>query len=213
MRAIGIMLLIPWMGAAQAGYPLGPPENAALVRGVLLECDARAAGELSIRVADNRVLRYQFDRKTYVEREQHLTEPARLVAGETVEVLSDAAAGTALRYARTIHVIERALPPRPQTLGRLRAYDPKTEPAIRAGNITYSGVVFRLNSQRVVLHTRAAGDQSILLRKDTRYLADGQLVDAESLKPNMRVFVRAGKDLYNEVEAYQVIWGTILTPR
>ena len=213
MRAIGIMLLIPWVGGAQAGYPPGPPENAALVRGVLLECDARSAGELSIRAGDNRVLRYQFDRKTYVEREEHLTEPARLVAGETVEVLSDAVAGYALRYARTIHVIERALPPRPQTLGRLRAYDPKTEPAIRAGNITISGVVFRLNSQRVVLHTREAGDLSILLRKDTRYLADGQLVDAESLKPNMRVFVRAGKDLYNEVEAYQVIWGTILTPR
>ena len=77
----------------------------------------------------------------------------------------------------------------------------------------YAGVVFRLNSQRVILHTREAGDLSILLRKDTRYLADGQLVDADSLKPNMRVFVRAGKDLYNEVEAYQVIWGTILSPR
>jgi hypothetical protein len=24
--------------------------------------------------------------------------------------------------------------------------------------------------------------------------------------------VRAGKDLYNEVEAYQVIWGSILSP-
>jgi hypothetical protein len=213
MRAIGIMLLIPWMAAAQAGYPPGPPENAALVRGVLLECDAHAAGELSIRAADNRVLRYQFDRKTYVEREERLIEPARLVAGEKVEVLSDAVAGYPLRYARTIHVIQPVPPPRPQTLGRLRAYDPKTEPAVRAGNITFSGVVFRLNSQRVVLHTREAGDLSILLRKDTRYLADGQLVDAESLKPNMRVFVRAGKDLYNEVEAYQVIWGTILTPR
>jgi hypothetical protein len=74
-------------------------------------------------------------------------------------------------------------------------------------------VVFRLNSQRVVLHTRAAGDLSILLRKDTRYLADGQLVDAGSLKPNMRVFVEAGKDLYNDIEAYQVIWGKILSPR
>lgn len=213
MRAIGIMLLIPWMAAAQAGYPPGSPENAALVRGVLLECDARAAGELSIRAADNRVLRYQFDGKTYVEREERLIEPARLVAGEKVEVLSDAVAAYPLRYARTIHVIQPALPPRPQTLGRLRAYDPKTESAIRTGNITFSGVVFRLNSQRVVLHTREAGDLSILLRQDTRYLADGQLVDAESLKPNMRVFVRAGKDVYNEVEAYQVIWGKILNPR
>ena len=58
-----------------------------------------------------------------------------------------------------------------------------------------------------------SGDLSILLGIDTRYLGDGQLVDADSLKPNMRVFVRAGKDLYNEVEAYQVIWGTILSPR
>lgn len=213
MRAIGIILFFPWMAAAQAGYPTGPPENAALVRGVLLECDAHAVGEFSIRAADNRVLRYQFDGRTYVEREERLIEPARLVAGEKVEVVSDTAAGYTLRYARTIHVIQPVPPPRPLTLGRLRAYDPKTEPAIRAGTITFSGVVFRLNSQRVVLHTREAGDMSIQLRKDTRYLADGQLVDAESLKPNMRVFVRAGKDLYNEVEAYQVIWGKILDPR
>jgi hypothetical protein len=213
MRAIGIVLLIPWMAAAQAGYPPGPPENAALVRGVLLECDAQAVGELSIRAADNRVLRYRFDGKTYVEREERLIEPGRLVAGEKVEVVSDTTAGYTLRYARTIHVIQPVPPPRPQTLGRLRAYDPKKELAIRAGTITFSGVVFRLNSQRVILHTREAGDLSILLRQDTRYLADGQLVDAESLKPNMRVFVRAGKNLYNEVEAYQVIWGKILNPR
>lgn len=213
MRGIGMLLLIPWMAGAQDGGPTVPPENAPLVRGVLLECDARAAGEFSIRAADNRVLRYQFDRRTYVEREDRLIEAARLMTGEMVEVLSDTVAGFALRYARTIHVIQPAPPPRPKTLGRLRAYDPKTEPAIRTGNITYAGVVFRLNSQRVVLHTREAGDLNILLRQDTRYLADGQLVDAGSLKPNMRVFVRAGKDLYDEVEAYQVIWGTILTPR
>jgi hypothetical protein len=29
----------------------------------------------------------------------------------------------------------------------------------------------------------------------------------------MRVFVRAGKDIYEQVEAYQVIWGKILEPR
>jgi len=29
----------------------------------------------------------------------------------------------------------------------------------------------------------------------------------------MRVFVRAGRTLYNEIEAYQVIWGRILQPR
>ena len=212
MRAMGIALLIAWMTFAQTGNPPGPPENAALLRGVLLECDARAAGELSVRTAGNRVLRYQFDPKTYVEREERLIEAARLVPGEMLEVLSDTVAGYALRYARTIHVIQPVPPLRPQAPARFSAYDPKTEPAIRAGSITYSGVVFRLNSQRVMLHTRAAGEVSILLRPDTRYLADGQLVDAGWLKPNMRVFVLAGKDLYDDTEAYQVIWGKILTP-
>lgn len=218
MQASGIVLFLPWIVVAQAGNsPQAPenavPENAALVRGVLLECDARPAGEFSIRAEGNRVLRYQFDNKTYVERDEHLIEAARLVAGEKVEVLSDSVSGLLLRYARTIHVLQPVPPPRPMTLGRLRAYDAKNEPQIRTGNITFSGVVFRLNSQRVILHTRDAGDLSIQLRKDTRYLADGQVVDADSLKPNMRVFVRAGKDLYNDVEAYQVIWGTILAPR
>jgi hypothetical protein len=213
MQASGIVLFLPWIVAAQAGNSPVAPENAALVRGVLLECDARPAGQFSIRAEDNRVLRYQFDSKTYVERDEHLIEAARLVAGEKVEVLSDSVPGLPLRYSRTIHVLQPVPPPRPMTLGRLRAYDAKNEPQIRTGNITFSGVVFRLNSQRVILHTREGGDLSIQLRKDTRYLADGQVVDADSLKPNMRVFVRAGKDLYNDVEAYQVIWGTILTPR
>jgi hypothetical protein len=64
-----------------------------------------------------------------------------------------------------------------------------------------------------VLHTRGGGDQTILLRQDTRYLQDGEMVGSSELKPNMRVFIRAGKTLYNEVEAYQVIWGEILEPR
>jgi len=37
-------------------------------------------------------------------------------------------------------------------------------------------------------------------------------VEPDALKPNTRVFVRAGKDIYGEIEAYQVIWGAILQP-
>jgi hypothetical protein len=73
-------------------------------------------------------------------------------------------------------------------------------------------VIYRINAEKLVLHTRADGDLNILLRKDTRYLQDGQVVEPEELKPNTRVFVNAGKDLYNEVEAYQVVWGKILEP-
>ena len=195
-----------WLALAQT------QESAALVRGVVLECDAKPAGELSIRTAANEVLRYQFDRKTYAEREQKMIDAWHVAPGEQVEIVSDRTPGSLVRYARTIHVIIPAPPPRPLSQGRLRAYNPKQD-TVRTGNLTYSGVIYRMNADRVMIHTREAGDLAILLRKDTRYLEDGKLVDAAELKPNMRVFVRAGKDLYDEVEAYQVIWGKILTPQ
>jgi hypothetical protein len=42
---------------------------------------------------------------------------------------------------------------------------------------------------------------------------NGDTVEAADLRPNMRVFVRAGRNIYQQVEAYQVIWGKILEPR
>jgi hypothetical protein len=96
---------------------------------------------------------------------------------------------------------------------RLRALSFSPERSMPAGNLTFSGVVFRLTGERMVLHTREGGERSLLLRKDTRYLENGELVEPADLKLNMRVFVRAGKDLYDQLEAYQVIWGDILKPR
>ncbi len=81
----------------------------------------------------------------------------------------------------------------------------------QSGNLTFSGVVSRLNSESLVLRTRA-GEQTLLIRRDTRYVANGDTVEAAQLRPNMRVFVRAGRNLYEQVEAYQVIWGSILDP-
>ena len=78
--------------------------------------------------------------------------------------------------------------------------------------MTFSGVVSRLSDVQVVLRTRSAGEQTILLRQNTRFVADGETVAAAELKTNMRVFVRAGKDVFGHVEAYQVVWGGILLP-
>ena len=78
--------------------------------------------------------------------------------------------------------------------------------------MTFSGVVSRLSDGRLVLRTRSAGEQTILLRQNTRFVADGESVPAAELKTNMRVFVRAGKDVFGHVEAYQVVWGGILRP-
>ena len=198
-----MLLLVSLLAAAQAPPPLA--------RGVLVARDAvSASGEFSVRAADNRVFRFRFDSKTYVEREDELIDVRRLQPGEQVEVLSDDLPGSTLRYARTIHVILPEPAKRPPTAGRYRAYRPSDDRMLAAATLTFSGAIVRLEPGRLWLHTRDAGDQAIVLRPDTRYLADGEIVDVDALRPNMRVFVRAAKNVYNQVEAYQVVWGQIL---
>jgi hypothetical protein len=219
MRTVALSLLAAGLCAGQTAPP--PQPSAALVRGVLLERDAPAGeGEFAVRLADNRVFRYRFDRKTYVEREHDLIDVARLRPGEKVEVVSDAIPGFVLRYARTIHVIDDPPSPNltatgqgPTTRGRYRAYRSveERERTLPTGNLTYAGVVSRIASDRLVLHTRE-GEQTLFVGKETRFVEDGALVAADTLKLNTRVFIRAGKDLYDQVQAYQVIWGNILAP-
>jgi hypothetical protein len=73
-------------------------------------------------------------------------------------------------------------------------------------------MVLRVDGDGLVLRTRAAGEKWIRMRSDTRFRQDGLLVEAEKLHSSTRVFVRAGPSLDGEVEAYEVVWGEILTP-
>lgn len=231
MRALALLALLPLAAAGQSSA-------AVLSQGVLLERDAPALeGQFSIRAEDNQVYRYRFDTKTYVVADGRLTSVAVLTPGERVEVISDSVEGSVLRYARDIHVVADAPPvPRARPVGTLGSYglgsttlgssglgsasrslstfDPLSRyyPSMPVGDLTFAGVVYRVTGEHVVLHTRL-GDQTILLRRDTRYIRDGEQVDSALLKPNMRVFVRGGKDLWDQVEAYQVFWGEILQPR
>ena len=167
-----------------------------VLRGVLLECDPHLpTGEFSVRAyVTNQVYRFNFDPRTYVENAGRRISMSGLQKGDTVEVVSDRDATIAVHYARTVHVIE--VRPTPRALS----------------SITFSGIIAKLASDRLILRTRMSGEKIILLRRDTRYLEGGTLVDAAELKPNTRIFVRAGKNLDDQVEAYQVIWGEILEP-
>jgi hypothetical protein len=192
------------------------PAFSGVIRGVLVEyADPGPAGEFSIRTkSTNQVYRFRFDAKTYVEREEQRVSMQGLQKGDTIEVVADRDESVAVHYARTIHVVEAPRPARPAGIsGRLRGYraSPMDLLAPR-GNLTYSGVIARLTADRLVLHTRQDGEKTILLRLDTRYLEGGTMVEAADLKPNTRVFVRAGKNFEDQVEAYQVIWGEILQP-
>lgn len=121
--------------------------------------------------------------------------------------------GTGIRYARTVHVVEPPRPARPTlSASRARSYRSPLEQMIPTGNLTFSGVLHRVSAERVVLRTRDGADRTILLRQDTRFLDGGEIADVRNLEPNMRVFIRAGRDLYGEVEAFQIVRGAILQP-
>ena len=209
MRIWQALLLIPVALSAQQ------PQPSALVEGVLLERDTQGpTGEFSVRGPENQVFRYRFDEKTRVERDQLVSSLARLEPGDTIAVASDNGPGSSLRYARTVQVLAVPAPAHAVAELRSRAYRAApSERPVSNGSLTFSGVVFRISPERLVLHTRASGDQTILLRKDTRYLDNGAIVEPGELQTNMRVFIRAGHTLFNEVEAYQVVWGQILEPR
>ena len=180
----------------------------ALMAGVLLERDV---SEFSIRAADSRVFRYRFDRSTYVERNHEMIDMARFPLGERVEVLSEKQEGMALRYALTVHAIPAAPLPRPAGAGQNRAPAAVEDRPLPYGSFSINGLIFRIVPGAISLHTRA-GDLNVILRSDTRYMADGAIVDPSALKTNMRVFIQAGKTLYDEIEAYRVVWGSILQP-
>jgi len=76
------------------------------------------------------------------------------------------------------------------------------------GDRTISGVIIRRDARAITLRTHD-GEQTLLLRRDTRYLGDGAQQDAASALVNTRVFVRAGPNLDGRLEAYQVMWGEI----
>ena len=186
-----------------------------VVRGIVLECDAPGpSGEFRVRAGGtDQVYRFKFDSKTYVERDDQRISMAGIEKGDAVEVVSDRDAGLAIHYARTVHVIN----PRPVRrqvpfASRNRTYSPPFDLLAPRGDLTFTGIVDSITLERLVLHLRSGARTPILLRRDTRFIAEGEQVDAAELKPSTRVFVRAGKNLDDRIEAYQIMWGEILEP-
>src|SRR3954451_9557647 len=100
MRHWAMLLLGVCLAAADA-----PP-----VTGVLLERDAQASGQFSVRMPDNLVIRYRFDTLTAVDRDRQPIDVPRIKPGEKVEVSSEPIPGLVLRHATTVHVIAAAAP-------------------------------------------------------------------------------------------------------
>jgi hypothetical protein len=212
----GVLALLGCGALAAQTPPTAVPAPLLTARGVVLERDtAIAGGEFSIRLDSFEVLRYKFDANTRVQRDAYPISIPALHPGEQVEVSSDAVAGSLLRYARTVRVVVDLK----QQAYRSRRHTPDfgelfgaSDPLFARGDMALSGVVARIQPGRLVLHTHD-GERTILLRDDTRYLENGEVATAAALRPNLHVFVRAGRNLYDEVEGYQVVWGSILEPK
>jgi hypothetical protein len=130
---------------------------------------------------------------------------AKLEAGDPLEIITDHKPGSLDCYIRMLQVVPPGPPPtRVNALAATRStFD------LPRGDRTISGVIIRRDARSITLRTRD-GEQTLLLRKDTRYTGDGAQQDASAALVNTRVFVRAGANLYGGIEAYQVMWGEIL---
>lgn len=195
MRA-GIAALLLCTCAAAQDHPV--------VRGVLLHRDLGvSSGVLTLRDGHDFVLRYRYDSHTYIERDNRSVEAAALRPGDPVEVVSEEVPGGEMRAARSVHVLFG-----PPVDRHPRTKQPEAAPA----GLEFSGLILRINSSSLVLHTRT-GDQEILLGPATHCFYNGGAVSQSSLVPNMHVFVRANSHVSGKPEAIQVVWGSMLEPK
>jgi hypothetical protein len=183
---------------SQQAMPVG------FVRGSLLSWQGSAAfGNLTVQRADGAVYDCSYDAHTLFQRNQWPIQVADLNAGEPVEVLSDRKSRAC--YARMLSVVHRMPEPegwRPHAVTRPReGFQPR-------GNLTFGGVVVDGPGGAITIKTRA-GERTLLLRSDTRFSGDGVRLEAPGPLLNKHVFVRAGRDTYGLLEAYQIVWGEI----
>lgn len=188
---------------AQENAPIG------LLRGDLV---SSTATEFVFHTSDGHTYSCWYDQKTYVERDSERIHIGAIAKGERIEVVTDRRQAN-LCYAMTVHVLEA---PRsylvPGVRPRPKAATAPKDPFPQRGDITFSGVVLRVTSDALVLRARSGEQRTIRLRPDTRFLIEGQTAQSGSLRANTVVFVRARKNLDDEVEAYQVVSGEILQP-
>jgi hypothetical protein len=186
-----------------AGAFAQDPAPKGVVRGRLLTV---AGSNLSLVTPLGASYRCSFDQHTYIERDgQRIFAPA-LRPDDPVELITDVKAGDC--YTRTVRIV----PPSSRIVG-MRPYRPALDHIFPRGNLTFAGVVRRLNGQVLVLRTREDAEKIVLLRDDTRYLESGLPADFNRLAVNTRVFIRGGRNVENDLEAYQVIWGEIPGPK
>ena len=152
------------------------------------------AGKVLFRDAQNHVFSCFFDQKTYIERSNQRVTFATADPGDRLELVTDHLTGCYLRMAQ---IVDKPMVP-------VKLVRP-------APTMSVAGIVVRVFPDLLVLKLRKGDEEFLRLRPDTQFLEQGQASSAGSLRANTLVFIRAARNFYGEVEAYQVIWGQILS--
>ncbi|HXP85799.1 MAG TPA: hypothetical protein VN841_13830 [Bryobacteraceae bacterium] len=197
------------LAAAQTEPTAPTPEMpSGFVRGAMAGWDGTATtGQLTVRAADGSLSTCGYDFRSWFERAHERIAVSKLVAGDSLEVLADRKPGLRACYVRIVHVLEPQPPSRPKRAAAVKLPDPP----LPRGDRTLSGLVIRREGLALSIKTRD-GERALVLRPDTAYFGDGIRLDAAALAVNTHVFVRAGRDEYGRIVAYQVMWGEIVDP-
>lgn len=185
----------------------GAQDNALLtvVRGSVTSWTPMAGGKglFTVRTVDYRTEQCSYDTSTFFARlGQKASLPGDL--GERVEVICDRN-GHAECFARTIRTWQMPT----TTLPARSSYSSYLDSMLPRGNLVLSGIVTAVDD-KLTLRTRKGEEMVLRLREDTRFLSSGVAGKKADLALNTTVFVRAGRNFENVLEAYQVVWGSIL---
>lgn len=183
-----------------------------LSSGVFVEwTGSDSGGSFSFRTAAQSTFECAFTGRTYFEKEHRRTRVSLIPAGEPVEVLSERLANPPSCRALIVRVGQQA---HPQGAGTFRKpWATPTEAFAPRGNMLLAGVVVRVDQPYIWLRTRDGKSHVIVIRPDTRISAEGTIVGRDAIPFNRPVFVRAGRSMDGDIEAYTMVWGDILLPK
>ena len=182
-----------------------------IVKGELLEWNVRGlSGDLLVDTMDGgRRWRCQVTIDTFLSRASIRIHPAGVRIGDNLEIVAQ---GTPMScVARTVYI----RPPDPRRAGARAAIAISRgghDSLWPRGMLTFTGMVNRVEGNRLYLQTRKYGPKSFMLRDDTLFSSSGRNVALKDLSSQTRVFVRANRTFDGDFEVYHVIWGEILQP-
>ncbi|MBI3679172.1 MAG: hypothetical protein HY235_02020 [Acidobacteria bacterium] len=170
-----------------------------------------SSGSFLLETPDKQSHRCSYTSRTHFEREQRRTAVSTIQTGQTLDVLSERSHELPLCRALIVRIVNLEQPFLHNTR-RSVLMQYQTDVFVPRGNVFLAGVVLRAEQDSILLRTRSGSRYLVMLRKDTRFADSGMRSERDRLPFSRPVYVRAGRNLDNDLEAYSVVWGDILKP-